>query len=85
MEVDGDPERIKERKERKKLVMKVLNAAMGSLANVQKAGWKVGGEFIPRRIFETSQQFARTPLPLSGISVKRRTIRAQWSKARKPR
>jgi hypothetical protein len=44
MEFDDDPERIKERKERKKLVMKVLNASMGSLANVQKSGWKAGGE-----------------------------------------
>ena len=44
MDVDDDPERIKERKERKKLVMKVLNASMGSLANVQKSGWKAGGE-----------------------------------------
>jgi len=44
MELDGDPERIKERKERKKLVMKVLNAGMSSLANVQKSGWKAGGE-----------------------------------------
>ena len=43
MEDDDDPERIKERKERKKLVMKVLNASMGSLANVQKSGWKSGG------------------------------------------
>ena len=44
MVFDDDPERIKERKERKKLVMKVLNASMGSLASVQKAGWKAGGE-----------------------------------------
>jgi hypothetical protein len=44
METDDNPERIKERKERKKLVMKVLNATMGLLANVQKAGWKAGGE-----------------------------------------
>ena len=44
MEIDDDPERIKERRERKKLVMKVLNAGMNSLANVQKAGWKPGGE-----------------------------------------
>ena len=44
LDVDDDPERIKERKERKKLVMKVLNASMGSLTNVQKSGWKAGGE-----------------------------------------
>ena len=44
MDGDDDPEKIKERKERKKLVMKVLNASMGSLANVQKSGWKAGGE-----------------------------------------
>ena len=44
MEIDDDPERIKERKARKNLVMKVLNATMGSLASVQKAGWRAGGE-----------------------------------------
>lgn len=43
-EIDGDHERSKERKERKKLVMRVLNASMGSLATVQKAGWKTSGE-----------------------------------------
>lgn len=43
MYLGDDPERIKERKERKNLVMKVLNASMGSLAIVQKSGWKAGG------------------------------------------
>lgn len=47
VETGDDPERIKERKEKKKLVMKVLNAGMGSLASVQKAGWKAGGETYP--------------------------------------
>lgn len=44
MNLDDDPERIKERKEKKNLVMKVLNASMGLLAIVQKSGWKAGGE-----------------------------------------
>ncbi len=47
MDLDDDPERVKERKERKNLVMKVLNASMGSLAIVQKSGWKARGEAYP--------------------------------------
>lgn len=70
MEIDDDPERIRERKERKKLVMKVLNASMGSLAIVQKAGWKAGGEIYTSNNIQNVAAICRDALAaFRGISL----------------